>query len=137
MIAVRLFVIAVLLSLSAPLAAAEKDYWSRMAGVISIEITKAEALALGSRPDEAKAAVVKAYFGLFESEKMEAALRKQLGAKHAIAREKQFGDLRKLVAKGTPDEIRTLSAALRAGLAEDGIALDKAGMPPEVYAVNQ
>lgn len=137
MIAVRLIVIAALLSFSTSLAAADNDYWSRMAVTISAEIAKAEALALDGKPAEAKKAVVHAYFGLFESEKMEAGLRKQLGAKHAFAREKQFGDLRKLVAKGNPDEIRALSAALRAGLADDGAALDKAGVPPEVYAVNQ
>jgi len=137
MIAPRLLAIAAQLLLALPLAAAETGHWSRMAAAISGEIAKAEALALAGKPDEAKKTVTQAYFGLFESEKMEAALRKDIGSKHAFGREKQFGDLRKLVAKGPPDEIRQLSAALRSGLAEDGKALDTAGVSPDVFAVNQ
>lgn len=137
MSALRLLALAALLSLAMPLAANAQDHWSRMATAISAEIARAEALALDGRADEARKVVTQAYFGLFESEKMEAAMRKEIGTRQAYDREKQFGDLRKLVVKGSPDEIRGLSTALRAGLAEDGKALDKAGVPPEVFAVNQ
>jgi hypothetical protein len=133
----HLFAAAVLLALAAPLAAAEPGHWTRLGAAIAAEVAKAEALALDGRGDEARKTVTGAYFGLFESEKMEAALRKEIGARHAFDREKQFGDLRKLVAKGSPAEIRRLAADLRSGLAEDGRALDRAGVSPDVFAVNQ
>jgi len=133
---IRLVAFAVsLMLLAAPAQAG--DHWSTLAASISAEIAKAEALAVGGNADEAKKVVTQAYFGLFESEKMEAALRKEIGAKPAYEREKQFGDLRKLVTRGTPDEIKALAAALRAGLAADGKALDAAGISPDVFTVNQ
>ncbi|ALJ39440.1 MULTISPECIES: hypothetical protein [Azospirillum] len=113
------------------------DHWSQLASAISAEIARAEALARDGKPDEARKTVTEAYFGLFESEKMEAALRKEVGSKHAFDREKQFGDLRKLIAKGTLGGIRDLAAALQSGLAEDGKALDAANVPAHVFAVNQ
>lgn len=132
----RLPLLAVAL-LMAALPAWAGDHWSKLANSISSQISTAESLALAGKPDEAKKAVTQAYFGLFESEKMEAALRKEVGAKPAFEREKQFGDLRKLVAKGRPEDIKALAAALRAGLAEDAALLDKAGIPADVFAVNQ
>lgn len=133
---IRLVVIALsILLVSAPAYAG--DHWSRLSAAISAEIAKAEALALDGKPDEAKKAVTQAYFGLFESEKMEAALRKEIGSKQAFEREKQFGDLRKIIGKGAPDEIRNLAAALRSGLTADGKALDASNVSPDVFAVNQ
>ena len=130
----------VFLALSLLLAAAPAhagDHWSKVSAAIAEQIAKAEALALDGKAEEAKKTVTEAYFGLFETEKMEAALRKEIGSKQAFAREKQFGDLRKLVTKGSPAEIKELAAALRAGLAEDGKALDAANVSPDVFAVNQ
>lgn len=132
----RLAFLAVLLAL-ATLPAHAAGYWSELAARISAEVAKAEQHALAGRVDDAKKAITAAYFGLFESEKMEAAIRKEIGAKHAAQREKLFGDLRKLAARGTPEEIRATTAELRAGLAEDAAALDKAGIPADVFAVNQ
>ena len=133
-----LLALSLLLSAAAGAAPAQAgDHWSGIADAISGQIAKAEALALDGKADEAKTAVTEAYFGLFETGKMEAALRKEVGSKHAYAREKQFGDLRKLVTRGSPAEIRELAAALRAGLAEDGKALDAANVSPDVFAVNQ
>jgi fumarate hydratase class II/high-affinity iron transporter len=131
-------VVVIAFAFAAPAIAAEDGYWSKLAARIAAEITKAEALALAGKADEAKKAVTQIYFGLFESEKMEAALRKEVGSKHAFEREKQFGEMRKLAGKGAPaEEIRRLSAALRAGLAEDGRTLDAAKVSPDVFAVNQ
>lgn len=132
-----LAMLAVLLAVASPAQAAEQAHWSRVATAIAADIARAEALALAGAGDDAKKAVTTAYFGGFETSKMEAALRKEIGSKHAFAREKQFGDLRKLVAKGSPDEIRQLAGALRDGLAEDAKALDAAKVSPDVYAVNQ
>lgn len=132
----RLAVLTLLLSLAAAPAHAA-GYWSDLAARIAAEVSKAEAHALAGRADEAKKAVTIAYFGLFESEKMEAALRKEIGARHAAQREKLFGDLRKLATRGTPDEIRAAAADLRAGLADDAAALDRAKVPADVFAVNQ
>lgn len=130
------FLVVAALGLAAP-AFAQQAYWGTVADRIAAEIAKAEGLALAGSQDEAKKAVTHAYFGHFETSKMEAALRKEIGSKHAYFREKQFGDLRKLFGKATPDEVKALSAALRAGLTEDGKVLDKAGISPDVFAVNQ
>jgi high-affinity iron transporter len=132
-----LAMLAVMLAVAGSALAADQTHWSRLAAAIAAEIAEAEAKALAGQADESKKAVTAAYFGGFETSKMEAALRKELGAKYAFAREKQFGDLRKLVSKGAPDEIRLLAAALRAGLLEDGKALDAARISPDVFAVNQ
>lgn len=132
-----LAMLAVLLAVTGPARAAGQTHWSQVAASIAADIAKAEALALAGQTDDAKKAVTAAYFGGFETSKMEAALRKEIGSKHAFAREKQFGDLRKLVAKGSPDEIKLLAAELRSGLAEDGKALDAAKVSPDVFAVNQ
>jgi hypothetical protein len=132
------FIVAAMLALSAQTAfAADQSHWTGIARTIAAEIAKAETLALSGKTAEAKKLVTQAYFGLFESEKMEAAMRKELGSKSAYEREKQFGDLRKLIGAGAAADIQGLSAALRTGLAEDGAALDRAGIPPEVFQVNQ
>lgn len=127
----------VVVGLCFPALAADKAHWSKLAQAISTEVTKAEKLALDGKPDEAKKAVTQAYFGLFESEKMEAALRKEAGSKPAYEREKQFGDLRKLINAGQPADIKQMATALRDGLAADGALLDKAGIAPEVFKVNE
>lgn len=132
-----LAMLALLLAVAGPARAAEQVHWSRVAAEISAEIVKAEEQALAGQSAEAKKTVTVAYFGGFETSKMEAALRKEIGAKHAFAREKQFGELRKLVAGGSPGEIKQLAAELRAGLAEDGKVLDAAKVSPDVFAVNQ
>lgn len=132
-----LAMLALLVVVAGPAGAADPSHWSRVAADIAADIAKAEALALAGQADEAKKALTLAYFGGFETSKMEAALRKEIGARHAFVREKQIGDLRKLVGKGSADEVRQLSAALRAGLAEDGKALDAAKIDPDVFAVNQ
>lgn len=124
-------------ALTAGTVAAQQTYWAAMADQIGIELATAERLAQSGQPEAAKKAVGQAYFGLFETEKMEAALRKEIGSKHAFEREKQFGDLRKLLSTGTLNEVKAMAAALRAGLAEDAKLLDKAGVSPEVFKVNQ
>lgn len=137
MSALRLAFFAVLLALALPGAAAEPDHWARIASAVAAEIAKAEAMAVEGHAEEAKKALTRAYFGLFEDEKMEAALRKTFGFKHAYRREQEFGNLRKLIGKNEPVEIRRLSLALRNALADDGRALDKAGVSPDVFEVNQ
>ena len=133
-----LAMLAFLLAVAGPIHAADPTHWSRLAASIAAEIARAEGLALAGNIDAAKKTITNTYFDLFETGKLEAALRKEIGVKHARDREKQFGDLRKLVVKGdTPDEVRRLAAALRAGLLEDGKALDAAKVSPDVFAVNQ
>lgn len=130
----RLFALALLIA-SPALAAG--DHWTRLADGIVADIARVEQLALAGQADEAKKALTQAYFGQFESGKMEAALRKEVGSKHAFEREKLFGDLRKAINKGAPDEVKALAGALKSGLKADGQALDKAGVSPDVFQVNQ
>jgi hypothetical protein len=134
----RLIVMMLVLATAVSSLAAEPAYWSKIAGTIAVELSRAEAQARAGKPDEAKQTITAAYFDLFENTKMEAALRKEIGAKHAALREKGFADLRKLVGKGAPAaDIAAIAEPLRTGLADDGKALDKAGIPPDVFAVNQ
>ncbi|HSV28928.1 MAG TPA: hypothetical protein VLL76_05200, partial [Candidatus Omnitrophota bacterium] len=120
----RLLALALLLPLAGAARAAESAHWAKVAADIGAVIAQAEAQAVAGNPDEAKKTVTQAYFGVFESSKMEAAIRKEIGAKPAYEREKLFADLRKAITKGDSAVIRQIAAALRTGLAEDGKALD-------------
>ena len=128
-----------LLLLAAPLASASPaPVWQPLAAEIAAELDRAQALYAVGDPRGAKRAVVKAYFGLFEDRKMEAAMRTELGARHAYGVEKRFGGLRKAIRnQAPPGEVKALVEALREGLRRDAIALDQAGIPATVFEVNR
>lgn len=86
----------------------------------------------------AKRAVIEAYFGVFESQKMEAAMRTTIGAKHTYLVEKEFGNLRKAIKKQQDLKIiQNIADKIRTAVVRDAAVLDKAGIPARVYDVNQ
>ena len=84
---------------------------------------------------QCKRAITRAYFGVFEEQKMEAAMRKMLGESHAFLVERQFTKLRRSAATATPDAFGAAVATLAAQLREDALQLDALGVPQEVYDV--
>ncbi len=119
-------------------ALASENYWSGIGKNIAGHIDTAQALYDSGDAKAAKRAVIQAYFGEFEDKKMEAAMRMELGAKHTYQVERLFGDLRKAITKGADQAtIATVATAIRNAIERDAIALDAAGIPPEVFRVNQ
>ena len=81
---------------------------------------------------------MKAYFGLFEDKKMEAAMRMELGAQYTYKVEKKFGTMRKLISKKAPQtEIEQISREIQEAMKHNALKLDQAGIPAEVFQVNQ
>lgn len=84
---------------------------------------------------ECKRAIARAYFGIFEEQKMEAAMRKMLGQGHAFMVERQFSNLRRSAATASPEDFRQAVAALAEQLRADAQRLDELAVPREVYDV--
>ena len=119
-------------------AQAEQVYWSGVAGKVNAALDDAEALYRKGDAAAAKKAILHAYFGVFESTKMEAAMRTEIGAKHTFKVERRFGQIRKAIKKGqTADDVKVLTEELKGLLLIDAGKLDKAGITKEVFKVNQ
>ncbi len=133
----KLVLIIALLALS-PSAFAQGGYWHGVSEEIAFVLSDAEKIYAAGNAKRAKKAVQHAYFGIFESSKMEAAMRKEIGAKHTYLVERQFGDMRKAIKKGAPiEDLHVIAEGLRKTLSHDAAVLDQAGVPKEVFAVNQ
>jgi len=125
------------LALQSP-AQAEQTYWSGVAGKVNAALDEAEALYRKGDAKAAKKAVLHAYFGVFESTKMEAAMRTEIGAKHTFKVERRFGGIRKAIKKGqSADDVKELTEELKGLLLTDAGKLDAAGITKEVFRVNQ
>jgi hypothetical protein len=85
---------------------------------------------------QAKRHLTTAYFGVFEGRKMEAAMRKMLGRTHTYEVEERFGDIRKMIGSGAPEDIRAQVDALSEQVRADARELDRLGVPKEVYDVD-
>jgi len=119
-------------------ASADKAYWSGVSGEIAFVLSDAEKIYAEGNAKRAKKAVQHAYFGIFESSKMEAAMRKTISAKHTYLVERKFGHMRKAIKKGvSAAELHAIAEDLRNDLARDAKLLDEAGVSKEVFAVNQ
>ena len=117
---------------------AETSTWSQVAGEIVGHINMAESLYRDGKPTEAGHAVIKAYFGVFEDRKMEAAMRMELGAKHTYEVEQQFGALRKAVrTQADKQAVQRLAEDIRESVTRDARVLDQANIPLEVFEVKQ
>lgn len=128
----------ILVAVSTERAMASESYWADIGKKISTHIENAESLYADGDSKGARRAVIQAYFGEFEDKKMEAAMRVELGAKHTYEVERLFGDLRKAIKNGADTAVIAESAtAIHTAIKRDAIALDKAGITPEVFAVNQ
>lgn len=112
--------------------------WRPLAEEIVRIIDGAETSYKAGDAEAARRAVAKAYFGVFESRKMEAAMRITLGAKHTYMVEKRFGELRKAIKNGeSAARIALIADGIRIALRQDAKALDEANVPAEVFEVKQ
>jgi hypothetical protein len=112
--------------------------WLTVAEAVVKHIDAAEQSYLAGDAKQAKRSVVSAYFGVFEDRKMEAAMRMELGAKHTYQVERRFGDLRKAIQKGLDGaEVSAIAESIRVAMRRDAEKLDQAGIPLEVFKVNQ
>lgn len=84
---------------------------------------------------QCKRAITRAYFGVFEDRKMEAALRKMMGQSHIFMVERQFSTLRRTAPTASPAEFGDVVASLSEQLRADARQLDALGVPQEVYDV--
>jgi hypothetical protein len=113
-------------------------YWHQIADHINSQVTQAVEHYRQGDTVAARSAVVRAYFAEFEDTRMEAAMRREIGAKQTWELEQMFGRLRKAIKQrqdvslvaAVADEIRT---AVDSG----AIMLDQTGISPEVFEVNQ
>lgn len=110
--------------------------WQPVAEEIVAIIDKAESQYQAGDVDAARRAVVEAYFGVFESRKMEAAMRITIGAQHTYMVEKLFGDMRKAIKNGeSADAVHDIAENIRQAVRRDAVVLDEAGVPAEVFEV--
>ncbi len=133
-----LSLIGLLVLLAQPAGADGRASWQDVADQILTLIDRAEEQYRSGDKVSARRAVVEAYFGVFEDQKMEAAVRTTIGANHAYLVERQFGGLRKAIKKdATAAEVHELAERLREAVARDAAALDEAGVSREVFRVNE
>ncbi len=117
---------------------ASEQNWSPIAEQIVGFIDDAEKHYQADDLKKAKQSIIRAYFGVFEDRKMEAAMRQELGSKHTYQVERLFGNLRKAMTKGASrEETAVIAQSIREAMRRDAKKLDQAGIPLEVFRVNQ
>lgn len=116
-----------------PAAGAEPFSWTTVAEETIAALEEASQHKEAGDVTACKRAIVRAYFGIFEEQKMEAALSKMLGQSHTFMVERQFSTLRRNAATAAPAEFSGIVAALAEQLRADAERLDALGVPQEVY----
>ena len=130
--------IGAVLGMAAVVRSGEPSVWQPLAEEIVMFIDEAETRYRVGDARAAQRAVVEAYFGVFEDRKMEAAMRTTIGAKHTYLVEKQFGSMRKAIkSRESPDVVHEIAEGIRQAVCRDAEVLDRAGVPAEVFKVNQ
>ncbi|MBT3348563.1 MAG: hypothetical protein HOM84_06310 [Thiotrichales bacterium] len=114
------------------------ESWVGVAKDITTVIESSVKLHREGEKSEAKRKVIEAYFGIFESEKFEAAMRQEMGSKYTYQVERKFGALRKAMKKEVPIvEIEGIAEDIITTITKDAKKLDEVGIPINVFAVNQ
>ncbi|MEW5008921.1 hypothetical protein A9Q80_00655 [Cycloclasticus sp. 46_83_sub15_T18] len=132
-----LFIIGFFFLTVLPLQANDK-VWAPVAEQIILHIESAESHYQAGDLLTAKQFIIKAYFGVFEDRKMEAAMRQELGSKHTYQVERLFGNLRKAMTRGADAaEVTAIVESIRTEMRDAAIKLDQAGIPLNVFRVNQ
>ncbi|OUR82913.1 hypothetical protein A9Q82_05495 [Cycloclasticus sp. 46_120_T64] len=132
-----LFIIGFFFFTALPLQANDK-VWAPVAEQIILHIESAESHYQAGDLLTAKQFIIKAYFGVFEDRKMEAAMRQELGSKHTYQVERLFGNLRKAMTRGADAaEVTAIVESIRTEMRDGAIKLDQAGIPLNVFRVNQ
>lgn len=129
-------VIAAGLMVTAPPAFAA-GHWQTQAEGVSKAMDAAEAAFAKGDVDGAKRTVTEAYFRDFEDSKLEAAIRKYVGAKRAAEIEKSFATLRKAMGASDAAQVKAVAQSLREAVAVEAAKLDQSKVAPEVFEVNQ
>ncbi|MAG01429.1 MAG: hypothetical protein CL388_09555 [Acidiferrobacteraceae bacterium] len=127
-----------LLLFTLPLQTVSADSWPEMAEEIVVHIDRSTEFYQAGELKKAAQEVVKAYFGIFEDKKMEAAIRVTVGSKHAWLVERLFGKLRKAI-KGEAGLEAVMEAAekIREAVRRDALVLVEKEIPLEVFQPNQ
>lgn len=113
---------------------AEPFRWSAVAEETIGRLEAAVVAYRAGQVEDAKEAVISAYFGSFEDRKLEAALRKEIGQQHITEVEAQFNAVRKGVGKGAPaDALSAIVTELAATLRADAKILEARAVPEQVY----
>ncbi|MEW5009963.1 MAG: hypothetical protein RPR28_06920 [Cycloclasticus sp.] len=132
-----LFIIGFFFLTVLPLQANDK-VWAPVAEQIILHIESAESHYQAGDLLTAKQFIIKAYFGVFEDRKMEAAMRQELGSKHTYQVERLFGNLRKAMNRSADAaEVTAIVESIRTEMRDGAIKLDQAGIPLNVFRVNQ
>jgi len=118
--------------------AAANDHWQQIAKRIDTQIGVALEHYRQGDAAAARSTVVRAYFSDFEDSRMEAAMRREIGAKPTWKVERMFGRMRKAIKQQAgQDEVAAIGSEIRAAVKRDARVLDQAGISPEVFEVNQ
>jgi|GEM_PF-1269521 len=116
-------------------AASAAGYWRGVAAEVSAVFDDMiEAVRRGD-DKAAKRSQTRAYFGVFEERKMEAAIRKTFGQARAYEIESGFSQVRRLIGKGSAEDIQDALDALVGLIEHDAVALDQAEVSKDVYDV--
>jgi len=119
-------------------AQAAAENWTPVAGQVIEQLDRALDSYQSGNAEKARRAVIQAYFGPFEGEKMEAAIRSHLGIEPAFMLERRFGAIRKDIEAGASvSEVESAINALKQALKEHAGQLNDAGVSRSVYEVNQ
>ncbi|HJV45092.1 MAG TPA: FTR1 family protein [Bacillota bacterium] len=114
------------------------ESWSRVASQIDSLFQKAVGAYEKGNKEGAKEFLNQAYFGPFESERMEQAIRLNISAKRAAEIEFEFSSLKKKIAKGEdPADIRQAVAGLSQMIKQDAKTLqgeNQGGMGKGIYS---
>lgn len=114
--------------------AAENTYWQSLAVEMNAQLGEAVNFYQQGQPQEAGRAVIQAYFGIFEGQKVEAAMRMELGAKYTYLVEKNFSGLRKSIKNGVETSVFSEQVeVLKHILIQDTQKLDSAAISPSVF----
>lgn len=125
------------LALAALPALAANGHWQTQADGVIKAMDAAEAAFAKGDVDGAKRTVTEAYFQIFEDSKLEAAIRKYVGAKRAAEIEKSFATLRKAMGANDAAQVKAVAQSLREAVAAEAAKLDESKVAPGVFEVNQ
>lgn len=124
----KLFLIVVLiaaLALTVQNPAVAAETWTQVANEVKSHLEEAIDAYRGGKPAEAKKHIDAGYFGPFESDGMEAAIRDYISSARAFEIEQEFKQMKMAVAASkSPAEVEQLGEKIAAMLEQDAAALD-------------
>ncbi|MBX9634610.1 MAG: hypothetical protein K2X44_06480 [Magnetospirillum sp.] len=126
-----------LFTAGATIAHAAEGHWMAQAMGVARAVDDAEASFAKGDVNGGKRGLTEAYFQNFEDSKLEAAIRKYVGAKRATEIEKLFAAMRKAMTANDPAQVHTVGQSIREAVIAEAAGLDAAKVAPGVFEVNQ